>query len=38
MVVVTPETDFVPRFDAEFVPELLRDHNLPLGPDTMSHT
>ncbi len=38
MIAVAPEADFVTGFDAEFVTQLLRNHDLPLGPYSMSHT
>jgi len=39
VVVVAPETDLVARLDPERVTQLLRDHDLALGADTMlSHT
>lgn len=38
MVVVAPKVDLVARLDAEFHPKLLRDHDLALGTDAMSHT
>ncbi len=38
VVVVEPEADLVAWFDAEFVTKLLRDNDLSLRPDSMSHT
>lgn len=38
VVVVKPEADLVARFDAEFITKLLRDDDLSLRPDSMSHT
>jgi hypothetical protein len=38
VIVVEPEVDLVAGFDAQAVSQLLGDHDLPLGADTMSHT
>lgn len=38
MVIVTPEADLVARLDAELVTKFLRDDDLPLWPDPVSHT
>ena len=38
MVVVAPEADLVARLDPEFVSQPLRDNDLTLGTDTVSHT
>jgi hypothetical protein len=38
VVVVEPEADLVARLDPELVTKLLRDDDLPLRPDSMSHT
>ncbi len=38
MIVVAPEADLVTGLDAQFVPQLLGDHDLPLRSDTVSHT
>ncbi len=38
MVAVTPERDLIARFDAELVAEVLRDDDLPLGANLVSHT
>ena len=38
MVVVAPEVDLVAWLDSKLVPELLRDDNLTLRADTVSHT
>ena len=38
MSVLEPEVDFVAGFDPQLVAQLLGDHHLTLGPDTMSHT
>lgn len=38
VVVVAPEADFVAGFDPELVAEFLRNDDLALGSDTVSHT
>ena len=38
MIAVAPEADFVTGFDTEFVTQLLGNHDLPLGPYSVSHT
>lgn len=38
MVFVVPEAHFITGFDTEFVAQFLRNHDLTLGSDTMSHT
>lgn len=38
VVVMEPEADLVTRLDAKLVAQLLGDHDLALGADTMSHT
>ncbi|MEA2715740.1 MAG: hypothetical protein QOI99_57 [Actinomycetota bacterium] len=38
MVLVAPEGHLVTGLDAESVPQLLGDHDLALGTDTVSHT
>ena len=38
MVVMAPEADLVAWLDAEFQPKLLRDDDLALRTDAMSHT
>lgn len=38
VVLVDPEVDLVPRLDPELVAHLLGNHDLPLRPDSVSHT
>jgi hypothetical protein len=38
MIVVAPEADLVPGFDAELIAERLGDHDLAFRPDPVSHT
>ena len=38
MIVVEPEADLVARVETQLVPELLRDHDLTLRSNSMSHT
>ena len=38
MVSVAPKRDLITGLDAQLVTQLLRDHHLALGTDTMSHT
>jgi hypothetical protein len=38
VIVLTPEAHLVARFDAEVVSQILRDDDLPLWPNSMSHT
>ena len=38
MIAVAPEADFVAGLDAQFVAEVLRNHDLPFGSHSVSHT
>lgn len=38
VIVVEPEGDFVTWMDSQLVAQVLRDDNLPLRPNSMSHT
>ena len=38
MITIAPKTDLITRLNPKFVSQLLRDHHLPLGSNTVSHT